>query len=787
MPARAGQIVIDITTGQAKALLELENLKGKLREIGPAAQGSIRNATQVTKAFETGVFDSNRAMTSLLVNTLKIGPALNTAFIGLGFVALGEQAFEAGRKVYDFFKGVQEAPAKVAAAFRELAQPIQLTNDALEVSNVRLQNEIDKLQGKHENTVALALAEAREAADKLSDSLDKDIGKMAELLKKDGIGTWESLLFGVSDQKLKDLISRYREIQSDPQTATSVKLYAAGNAQAEIARMRTATESEKAALAVRGSDDPARDHLIALLDKVNAQIARESANTTLQTQHGDLEGKHAAAVTEAEAAKKAAEAAHKAWTELNEAVQQNYAARAEGLERLGFAQEANDIREQAARTKANSENPNYRGTGNQIGNQADVIENTFDLKAASAYAAELKKLAELQMQADELDRRFREDVIHGARASAEEEARDTKEFEENSKRKAEALLKVLQATTRLRSEISSESAAHQIRMAGILGNPQDPIGTLKAQQDIERKQIQERYESEKRIADLQSDTRAAQDAALDRELAVKRLEDEMAEARARKAQEQFQSLLEPLTSGVASQLADLATGKKTDFGRMLQGVGHQLAEQGIKAALQQLITKIAPKHLAVKKPTGNPGDPVHVVVDNNGNPTDGTPVKGPSTASKVWGNIMHVLSGLGLASSSGGGGGGGGGGSASSTISYGGIVPGDSGGASDGQGGQSGGGDAEGMAAGGNVYAGTPYNTYDSTEEEVFVPKRDGRIIPSSKLGGGATYNIDARGADLGAHNRIARGLEASHAAQPGNAVRAQAERQKRTPQRSKH
>jgi hypothetical protein len=95
------------------------------------------------------------------------------------------------------------------------------------------------------------------------------------------------------------------------------------------------------------------------------------------------------------------------------------------------------------------------------------------------------------------------------------------------------------------------------------------------------------------------------------------------------------------------------------------------------------------------------------------------------------------------------------------------------------------GGDAEGMAQGGPVTAGRAYNTYDSTEEEVFVPKRDGHIVPASKMGG-AVYNIDARGADLGAHNRISRALEASHAAQPTNAVRAQAERQKRTPQRSK-
>jgi hypothetical protein len=54
--------------------------------------------------------------------------------------------------------------------------------------------------------------------------------------------------------------------------------------------------------------------------------------------------------------------------------------------------------------------------------------------------------------------------------------------------------------------------------------------------------------------------------------------------------------------------------------------------------------------------------------------------------------------------------------------------------------------------------------------------------------GGGDTHNwnIDARGADLGAANRISRALEATHQSAVATAVRANAQRSWRVPQRAK-
>jgi hypothetical protein len=52
--------------------------------------------------------------------------------------------------------------------------------------------------------------------------------------------------------------------------------------------------------------------------------------------------------------------------------------------------------------------------------------------------------------------------------------------------------------------------------------------------------------------------------------------------------------------------------------------------------------------------------------------------------------------------------------------------------------------------------------------------------------GGNTTYNIDARGAEIGAEHRINRAIEAAHDSAINQGIRASAEHARRTPQRSK-
>ena len=73
-------------------------------------------------------------------------------------------------------------------AFRTLNDPLKSLNDSLELTNAKLENSIAKLEGRRQNNLKIALLEARDAADKLSDSLAKDLAGLQKVLKENEIG-----------------------------------------------------------------------------------------------------------------------------------------------------------------------------------------------------------------------------------------------------------------------------------------------------------------------------------------------------------------------------------------------------------------------------------------------------------------------------------------------------------------------------------------------------------------------------------------------------------------------
>jgi hypothetical protein len=170
---------------------------------------------------------------------------------------------------------------------------------------------------------------------------------------------------------------------------------------------------------------------------------------------------------------------------------------------------------------------------------------------------------------------------------------------------------------------------------------------------------------------------------------------------------------------------------------------------------------------ATGKPDGTATNPFYVVMQSV------AAASGQSGPSLALGNVVNAVGNNGMSSALAGIGGfvgklfGRGGGSAgipsvTSSISY--------------------------MANGGDIDPGRIYGVAEAGEAELVSPRHSSRITPISKLGDGDThfnYTIDARGADLGAENRVSRAIEFAHNSAVSNGVRANAERMKRTPQRS--
>ena len=211
---KIGVISINLTAGTAAFISDLDKANTKVAQFGRQGAANMQafghagvtsvQATSGSLRLLEGNFNNNiRATEVFLSNTLGLGGALKTAFPLVGGLAFAGLMSELIGKATDFFVKIQQAPERIAGMFRELNAPLRSANDEMRVANDRLEIEIAKLEGKRQNTLKLALDEAKVAADKLADSLDQDLSKMNKLIDEQNVSVWKRLLGQASTQDVK--------------------------------------------------------------------------------------------------------------------------------------------------------------------------------------------------------------------------------------------------------------------------------------------------------------------------------------------------------------------------------------------------------------------------------------------------------------------------------------------------------------------------------------------------------------------------------------------------------
>ncbi len=195
MAKRIGTISIGLNLGTAQFIADADAANAKIKTFGNSTKQSMAASSAALRELEGNFANNNRAIARFLATTVGLGPALQAAFPLVGAAAFGTMVVELGAKVYNFFKAAQEGPSKIAAAFRDLTDPIRLSNAEMQVANDKLENEIAKLEGKRQNNLKVALDEAIVSAEKLSQSLNKDVTALYKLLKEQDPG-WMAKFFG---------------------------------------------------------------------------------------------------------------------------------------------------------------------------------------------------------------------------------------------------------------------------------------------------------------------------------------------------------------------------------------------------------------------------------------------------------------------------------------------------------------------------------------------------------------------------------------------------------------
>jgi hypothetical protein len=188
-------IYINLSAGTQQFILDMEKANASVKNFSALAAGmgthgvtGVQAVSGALRVLEGGITNNLRAAERFTANVLGLGPVLQAAFPVIGALAFGGVVVKVGEEITNFSTRLREAPLASAMAFRTLNEPPKSLNDSLELTNAKLENSIAKLEGRRQNNLKIALLEARDAADKLSDSLAKDLAGLQKVLKENEIG-----------------------------------------------------------------------------------------------------------------------------------------------------------------------------------------------------------------------------------------------------------------------------------------------------------------------------------------------------------------------------------------------------------------------------------------------------------------------------------------------------------------------------------------------------------------------------------------------------------------------
>lgn len=182
------------TAALKSAAKDLDALAGKSKAMGHSTVSSMQASSAAIRLFEGEMQNNVRAVERFITTIPGVGTALKAAFPLVGGLAFAGLIARMGEEVVAFIQKTNGVPKAIQQAFAASNLSITESNDELQKSNDTLANQIALLQGKPVNNAAIALDDARIAADKLAKSLMEDNRQLASLLKEQSIGAFAGLI-----------------------------------------------------------------------------------------------------------------------------------------------------------------------------------------------------------------------------------------------------------------------------------------------------------------------------------------------------------------------------------------------------------------------------------------------------------------------------------------------------------------------------------------------------------------------------------------------------------------
>jgi hypothetical protein len=197
MGASAAATEVDAVATEADTVSKQANAAAT----GRMVSGNVSGAAALG-ILEGRTLSMNRAATNFLTKILGLGPALQSAFVVIGAVALIAVIYQAYEAFDKFITKAKNAASETGKAFDGIYESLRKSNDTLAVTNDKLDQTIAKLEHKPTtNGAQLALDQATEAADRLDASLERVSKELDKVLDKNRIGAIGALFTGQADTK----------------------------------------------------------------------------------------------------------------------------------------------------------------------------------------------------------------------------------------------------------------------------------------------------------------------------------------------------------------------------------------------------------------------------------------------------------------------------------------------------------------------------------------------------------------------------------------------------------
>jgi hypothetical protein len=281
------EINIRVTGDASQAVSELQRLGAALNGMSGTSvvaarsisglESQLGSATARLGAITAGAGQFGYALSIVARAVPELGSALAVAFP----LVIAGAFVEIISKMVEKFQNLSIEARKTQEEFIGLASAQVQEAQATELQNLKLDDEISKLEGRPvQNRLAEAVIEARQEVDKLTASFVKANEQELELLEKQGTGFFNELITGAeeTDDVFKQLKPSLEAVEK-----ASLQLQIANNAVALSDTALTRDAQSKAEQRVKDAIKEAQDKVSAIRDGIAQQKA-------LQEQSGAVPG-----------------------------------------------------------------------------------------------------------------------------------------------------------------------------------------------------------------------------------------------------------------------------------------------------------------------------------------------------------------------------------------------------------------------------------------------------------------------------------------------------------------